>query len=128
MTTRPLRPCAHGGCPALVIAGRCPEHQRARLRERWQADAERRGSSSARGYGASWVGRRRAALEAGRYLCRRCAAAGQVALAVVVDHIVPRALGGSEDETNLQPLCRECNRLKTIADVQRIFATRRNDA
>lgn len=35
-----------------------------------------------------------------------------------MDHVVPLALGGPHDKTNLQPLCHLCNSLKadTIAD------------
>ena len=28
MPNRPLRPCAQPGCPATVVSGRCPKHQR----------------------------------------------------------------------------------------------------
>ena len=35
-----------------------------------------------------------------------------LSVANVVDHIVPRELGGSEDERNLQAACAPCNRWK----------------
>jgi 5-methylcytosine-specific restriction endonuclease McrA len=44
--------------------------------------------------------------------------------ASVVDHILARELGGSEDESNLQPLCVACNKTKTIADVKAVQARR----
>lgn len=34
-----------------------------------------------------------------------------------VDHIVPRALGGTNDPDNLQTLCAECHKGKSAADV-----------
>jgi 5-methylcytosine-specific restriction endonuclease McrA len=40
--------------------------------------------------------------------CRSCGAK-----ATVVDHIVPRFLGGGHNRENLQPLCANCHRLKT---------------
>lgn len=47
-------------------------------------------------------------LQSGRCrLCGRSAADDGVAL--VVDHILPQAWGGSDLEENLQPLCEECN-------------------
>jgi len=40
---------------------------------------------------------------------------------LVVDHIIPIALGGQEfDVNNLQTLCLECNRVKTDKDIEKI--------
>lgn len=41
-----------------------------------------------------------------------------------VDHIFPIALGGSHDWENLQPLCRECHKLKTADDLRFISLLR----
>ena len=35
-----------------------------------------------------------------------------------IDHIIPRSLGGSEDDDNLQALCPACHRKKT--DLERL--------
>ena len=32
---------------------------------------------------------------------------------IEVDHVIPESIGGIDDETNLQPLCRVCNRIKS---------------
>jgi 5-methylcytosine-specific restriction endonuclease McrA len=46
---------------------------------------------------------------------------------LVVDHIVPIALGGDEfDIGNLQTLCVDCNREKTKVDLRRIAEYRKN--
>ena len=40
--------------------------------------------------------------------CRRC----QTAVNLEVDHIIPVSKGGKTEESNLQTLCRRCNRRK----------------
>lgn len=40
-------------------------------------------------------------------LCEMCAALGRTAVATVVDHIKPLALGGSDDDGNTRNLCDE---------------------
>lgn len=49
-------------------------------------------------------------------LCRHCRARGHVTLATEVDHIKPLSQGGTDDESNLQPLCKQCHADKTAAD------------
>lgn len=53
-------------------------------------------------------------------LCRRCLTNGKIALAVLVDHIIPIDDNSSDElkfgEENLQPLCQKCHRKKTIED------------
>jgi 5-methylcytosine-specific restriction protein A len=34
----------------------------------------------------------------------------------VCDHVVPLAEGGSDNETNLQTICKECDKVKTHAE------------
>lgn len=59
-----------------------------------------------------WPARRAACLSQ-EPLCRSCAALGYVAVATTVDHIIPRARGGTSDEDNLQPLCNDCHNAKS---------------
>lgn len=42
-------------------------------------------------------------------LCERCGAKGITALATVVDHIQPLALGGSDEDRNTRNLCNPCH-------------------
>jgi 5-methylcytosine-specific restriction protein A len=44
-----------------------------------------------------------------RYLCRLCSEKGRPEPAVCVDHIVPVALGGKDEESNLRALCGPCH-------------------
>jgi len=89
------------GCGVLVRGprGYCVQHE-AIARKR--AD-ERRPSASARGYDVDWR-RRRAAYLADHTDCVMC---GEPA--TVVDHRLPLAAGGADDETNWQPLCKLCH-------------------
>jgi hypothetical protein len=53
-------------------------------------------------------------------LCRMCLAIGKSTIADCVDHIVPKAEGGSiHDPSNLQPLCRKHHDQKTTRDLAR---------
>lgn len=56
-----------------------------------------------------------------------CAQCGELdTLKLDVDHVVPRALGGSDERSNLQVLCGEpCHRKKTELDLERIWYVRR---
>lgn len=36
--------------------------------------------------------------------------------AVAVDHIVPKAEGGTDEDENLQAICKRCHKLKTEAE------------
>jgi 5-methylcytosine-specific restriction enzyme A len=76
----------------------------------WQRPDDR--GSSARGYGAAWQ-RLRSSVLAEEPLCRTCHAEGRIVAAKHVDHIVPKAKGGDDARSNLQPLCIACHQQKT---------------
>lgn len=50
-------------------------------------------------------------------LCRHCLAQGVTRAAEVIDHIVPLAHGGTDDDTNTQALCLSCHEAKTRSDM-----------
>ncbi len=50
-------------------------------------------------------------------LCTHCQAKGLVKLGEELDHIVPISKGGSNDDANLQMLCKECHAVKTLSDL-----------
>lgn len=95
------------------------EYKRAYLRERYQNNPEHRQKQKAHSMAA--IHRRRARKEAngGSYTAKEwrdlCAKYGHVCLCcgeakpLTVDHVVPLVSGGSNDISNIQPLCLDCN-------------------
>lgn len=75
-----------------------------------------KGSRHKRGYGAAWDRIRLQALKRDCYLCQPCLRAGHVTKAKAVDHIRPKAQGGTDDLSNLQGICDECHKDKTARD------------
>jgi len=117
MPTAPPLPCAR--CGRLLARGqRCPAH-------RPSFAASRTGSATARGYGRVWQGYRRAALERDSFLCVTCGRDGRIVAATEVDHVVPRAWGGTDAPENLQSLCGACHRRKTASEGHVSAARRR---
>lgn len=117
------RPCGHPGCRELVRGGSyCPAHKRVQA----GSFADRaRGSRQERGYGSGWDARRKRALARDCGLCQQCLREGRVTAvgdrpySAWCDHIVPKAEGGTDDEANLQTLCRSCHQAKTDAEKAR---------
>ncbi len=112
MPQRAQRPCNAPGCTALVSNGRyCPAHQAAQ-----PGRDEVRLSSNERGYGATWQ-RLRLIVLARSPLCAdpfyEHTKRHEIVIATDVDHIVPRAAGGQDTESNLQALCHACHSHKT---------------
>lgn len=81
-----------------------------------------RGSRHARGYGAAWDRLRLEVLKRDNYLCQECMRQGKLTPLCIkphdhaVDHIKPKAHGGSDDFQNLQSLCIDCHTAKTAQD------------
>jgi len=55
-------------------------------------------------------------MERDYYLCQPCQQKGYVTRANAVDHILPKANGGTDDMNNLQAICHECHEAKTIEE------------
>lgn len=49
-------------------------------------------------------------------LCAMCEATGKVTEGSVLDHVIPRSKGGTDDASNLQVLCPACHDRKSLAD------------
>lgn len=106
MPMLPKRPCPVAGCPVL---GHCVKHARpVVVQQKPRLYDDRRGSSTARGYGRQWRKLRAKYLQLFP-LCQKC----RKKPAYVVDHRIPKAQGGTDDEANLQGLCGGCHNQKT---------------
>lgn len=81
-----------------------------------QADKDR-GTSAQRGYGYRWQ-KLRAAYLASHPTCAECSRQGRLAIAEVVDHIVPHKgdMALFWDSSNWQPLCKHCHDRKTAME------------
>lgn len=111
MPWAPDRPCRAPGCRAKTghKSGYCQEH---RSGHSWGHQGQ---TASQRGYGYRWQ-KIRAAMLSQEPRCIICLTVGRVTLAKEIDHIVPRARGGSDKWDNLQPLCKECHKAKTLRE------------
>lgn len=66
-----------------------------------------------RGYGSEWDKTRARILKRDRYTCQIGKAQGNIHAGNTVDHIVNKAAGGSDADSNLQTVCATCHRVKT---------------
>lgn len=73
-------------------------------------------SRHARGYGSSWDRQRPSIFRRDRYLCVTCLTKGRVSSATSVDHVVPKAKGGTDEPSNLQSVCSPCHTAKSLQE------------
>ncbi len=105
--------CPQPGCNTLVLAkGKCGEHKTA---SSW-GDDKVRGNRHQRGYGTKWDKTRKRILKRDHYLCQEDLKDGKYTPATEVDHVVPRAWGGSEDDDNLQAISEARHKIKTARE------------
>jgi 5-methylcytosine-specific restriction enzyme A len=98
-------PCAVPYCPKLAEKrGRCTEHLRQYERNR--------GTASQRGYNAEWR-RLRVVILTRDPVCRY--ERGCLQRSTEVDHIVPKARGGTNERSNLRGMCRYHNRSRSFS-------------
>lgn len=110
MPDAPRKPC--GKCPNLQP---CPNHPKVA----WAASQARPRIRGAK------LQQLRQALFTKEPLCRQCKANGRTSMAIIRDHIIPVAEGGTDDPSNIQPLCGECSQVKTAEEAKRGMARAR---
>lgn len=79
----------------------------------WRGKA---GSRQDRGYGSDWDKLRPQILKRDKYLCVPCLREGRPSPAYAVDHITPKAKGGTDHPYNLQSICSSCHKAKTAQE------------
>lgn len=87
-----------------------------RLSPEGSAMAWPRTSRHSRGYDSRWDKLRASILTRDKRLCQQCKREGIIALGNQVDHIVPKAKGGTDDPANLEVLCKRHHDEKTTRD------------
>ena len=73
----------------------------------------RRGSRHERGYGSAWDKTRVRIMMRDGGICQPCLKLGSVHPGTEVDHRTPKAQGGTDDDDNLQTICKDAHRAKT---------------
>ena len=123
VANKPLRPCLHPGCTALVRSGYCERHRPPRV-ERRSEDSRR----WRRWYSLPvWTDDLRPEQLAREPFCRECAAHGLRVYATDVDHVVPHDGDWSKiiDPENQQSISHSCHGRKTAAESRAKARTKR---
>jgi 5-methylcytosine-specific restriction enzyme A len=110
-------PCRQAGCGKLLdTPGHCDQHRREVFKNQKQLvtiDYKERNRFYQR---KAWKDARAAQLRR-EPLCRECRRNGKLVEAVIVDHIVPISLGGSDyDPANHQSLCLRHHAIKGMKE------------
>jgi len=73
-----------------------------------------RTSRHQRGYGWIWEKIRARILRRDKGLCQPCLRKGRVTQATEVNHITPKAQGGTDSDKNLESICHPCHVDETL--------------
>ena len=113
MPPRIPKACRVRGCRNTTTdpSGYCESHKS----EGWKQYKPGQ-SRHQRGYGSKWDVIRARVLKRDKGLCQLCLRAGVVREAKTVDHIIPKAHGGTDADSNLQSLCWPCHKAKTASE------------
>lgn len=105
MPSKPKKPCAYPGCPALVTGRYCEEHAR-----KTNSDYEKfsRDKQTKRRYGRAWK-RIRDKYASEHPFCELCFERGLAVPVEEIHHKKPLSEGGTHDRSNLIALCKSCH-------------------
>lgn len=121
MPQRPQRPCRATACQTLHrnANGYCDEH--VHLVKQWSHQKKGKGNTTERGYGWKWQRLRKQILRRDGHLCQceDCQKRPVPLVAHEVDHIIPKAEGGTDDPDNLRAIAKSCHRRKTLEEAKR---------
>ncbi|EPY4939357.1 HNH endonuclease [Klebsiella variicola] len=117
MPPRAKRPCRHRGCTAVTndVSGFCEIHRQQHAGDGWR-NYQPGKTRQERGYGRPWEIKRARIMKRDKYLCQNCRRDGIATKASSVDHIIPKAHGGTDDDFNLESLCWNCHSKKTATE------------
>lgn len=113
MPYRAKSTCRRPGCSRPIdVPGYCAQHQQ--FASGWASSNS--ANNTERGYGWLWRQQREKVMSRDGGLCQICLKKNKVTPATEVDHILGKARGGTDNDENLQAICNECHKQKTIAD------------
>ncbi len=69
--------------------------------------------------GRPWRRLRDQAMARDQHMCQPCKTVGRITEATEVDHILNLAEGGTDELSNLQAICQECHKAKTLEESKR---------
>jgi len=104
MPSKPMRICARCNRAVRSVCTTCDTQARARREKN-------RPTAHARGYGSRWQKLRKLVLHDDP-ICAVC----HVAASEEVDHVTPKASGGTDAVSNLQGICGRCHAEKTAQE------------
>ncbi|MCW6583585.1 HNH endonuclease [Yersinia ruckeri] len=113
MPPRIPRACRKHGCRNTTTdrSGFCTEHQNTNWENHQQGK-----SRHERGYGTLWDRLKPQVKARDKGLCQACLREGRSVPGTTVDHIIPKAHGGTDDLGNLELLCWPHHRQKTATE------------
>ena len=111
MPKMPPVECSEPMCYSMATKkGKCDKHQP----EPWKSSKGK--TSTERGYGYKWRKTRDRIMRRDSYLCQACLRRGIITEAKEVDHILNKARGGTDADSNLEAICVPCHRKKTLRE------------